>query len=479
MVPQVTTAPTIYQLAAPPAAADVAASFATQKHPFFLDSSMQGTPLGRWSFIGCEPFLVMRSYGRRLVLSDGDGSQEREIEGDPFEYLEALLKQYAVPEGMWPVPFVGGAVGYLGYDLGRLVERLPNTALVDHPELPEAYLAFYDTAVAYDHQEGRAFLISTGLPEPSGRGRAERAEQRLAWLASLVGSVRTQPSCAPPVGAPASSLRSTFSREAYLNAVQKAREYIIAGDVYQVNLSQRFETSWPGSAWDLYAKLRLGNPAPFSAYLDFGDVAVLSSSPERFLRLDRDHLETRPIKGTRPRGGTAAADTALAAELQSSPKDRAEHIMIVDLERSDLGRVSAVGSVHVPEMMSLETYATVHHLTSTVRGTRRPDRSIADILRATFPGGSITGVPKIRAMQIIEELEPTRRGIYTGAIGYFSASGSVDLNIAIRTIVLHNGIAAFQVGGGIVYDSDPQAEYQETLDKGRALAAALGAPDAD
>lgn len=436
---------------------------------------MQGAPLGRWSFIGCEPFLVMRSFGRRIVLSDGNGHPTQELEADPFDYLESLLREYSLPAGQASVPFTGGAVGYLSYDLGRLVECLPSTALADHPELPEACLAFYDSVVAYDHQEGAAFLISTGLPEPAGGRRTERAERRLAWLTSLVGKAKAQPSCAaPPTGRHASQLTSNFSREAYLQAVRKAREYIIAGDIYQVNLSQRFETPWRDSPWELYSRLRSGNPAPFSAYLDFGDVSVISSSPERFLRLSGDELETRPIKGTRPRGRTAAEDAVLALELQRSAKDRAEHIMIVDLERSDLGRVSAIGSVHVPEMMALESYATVHHLTSTVRGLRRPDRGLADILRATFPGGSITGAPKIRAMEIIEELEPTRRGIYTGAIGYFSASGAVDLNIAIRTIVLHNGVASFQVGGGIVYDSDPESEYQETLDKGRALAAALG-----
>lgn len=241
-----------------------------------------------------------------------------------------------------------------------------------------------------------------------------------------------------------------------------------------MNLSQRFQTPWPDSPWDLYSTVRRLNPAPFAAYLDIGGTAVISSSPERFLRLSGSTLETRPIKGTRPWGSSTECDEALARELAHSAKDQAEHIMIVDLERSDLGRVSQVGTVHVDELMALERYATVFHLTSTVRGQRRADRSLLQVLRATFPAGSLTGAPKIRAMEIIEELESTRRGVYTGAIGYFSASGEFDLNIVIRTIVLSKGIPSFQMGGGIVYDSTPEAEYQETLDKGAALAKALG-----
>ncbi|MEE9284156.1 MAG: aminodeoxychorismate synthase component I, partial [Dehalococcoidia bacterium] len=240
-----------------------------------------------------------------------------------------------------------------------------------------------------------------------------------------------------------------------------------------VNLSQRFSALWTGGPWELYRRLRSVNPAPFAAFLDFGRVAVLSASPERFLQRQGDLIETRPIKGTRPRGGTPEEDRSLGQELATSAKDRAEHIMIVDLERSDLGRVAQTGTVTVDELMALESYATVHHLTSTVRGRLRPDRTLADLLRATFPGGSITGAPKIRAMEIIDELEPVRRGVYTGAIGYFSATGDLDLSIAIRTLVLNDGVAHFQVGGGIVYDSDPEAEYRETLDKGRALFQAL------
>ena len=461
----------IQEVTSPRPAHALAATFSRRPYPFFLESGMREGGLGRFSFLGCDPFLLMRSHGRDIKVLERGG--ERSLYADPLDVLQSLLDCYRLPEGDFPVPFVGGAVGYLGYDLGRLIERLPGGPVEDVP-LPEAYLCFYDAMVAYDHVRGEAYLLSTGLPEPPGPARQARAGRRMAELSRLV----QEPLCpVEPAGALAGSPVkpcSNFTREGYLRAVQRAKEYIVAGDIYQVNLSQRLQAPWPGGPWELYQRLRAVNPAPFAAYQDFGEFAVVSASPERFLRLSGDRIETRPIKGTRPRGATPSEDRRLARELLASEKDRAEHIMIVDLERSDLGRVSRTGGVAVDEMMALERYATVHHLTSTIRGRLRPDRNVADLLRATFPGGSITGAPKIRAMEIIDELEPTRRGVYTGAIGYFSVTGDLDLNIAIRTIVVKDGVAHFQVGGGIVHDSDPDAEYQETLDKGRALIEALG-----
>jgi para-aminobenzoate synthetase component 1 len=269
------------------------------------------------------------------------------------------------------------------------------------------------------------------------------------------------------------NLRSNFTHEGYLEAVQKARDYIIAGDIFQVNLSQRFETDMPLPPYELYQRLRKINPAPFASYLNFDGVAVISASPERFLLLRGDHVETRPIKGTRPRGKDPAKDEALARELVNSFKDRAEHVMIVDLERNDIGRVCRFGTVRVSELMALEKYATVFHLTSTVEGKLHPGKNAIDLLKATLPGGSISGAPKVRAIEIIDELEPTRRSVYTGSIGYLSFDGDLDLNIVIRTILVKNGKAYFQVGGAVVYDSDPEAEYVETLDKARALIQAL------
>ncbi|MDA0301933.1 MAG: aminodeoxychorismate synthase component I, partial [Chloroflexi bacterium] len=278
--------------------------------------------------------------------------------------------------------------------------------------------------------------------------------------------------------ASAGVLRPNMSRAAYLQAVSRVREYIATGDIYQVNFAQRFSALYDGGGLDLYRRLRTVSPAPFAAYLDlrgdFGGVEVLSSSPERFLFADGDRLETRPIKGTRPRGASPEEDAAHVAALRESAKDRAEHLMIVDLERNDLGRVAVTGSVRVPEFAVLETYAQVHHLTSTVVATRRADVGLEALLRATFPGGSISGAPKIRALQIIDELEPTVRGVYTGALGYVSAHGRLDLNIAIRTITLADSVAHLHVGGANVHDSDPEAEYAETLDKARGMARALG-----
>ncbi|MFH1485142.1 MAG: aminodeoxychorismate synthase component I, partial [Chloroflexota bacterium] len=268
-------------------------------------------------------------------------------------------------------------------------------------------------------------------------------------------------------------LRGNFEHRAYIGAVERAREYICAGDIFQVNISQRFDAPLSIPPYDLYRELRAINPAPFACYLNLDEVAVVSSSPERFLRLSGDRVETRPIKGTRPRGKTPSEDELMAQQLAASAKDKAEHVMIVDLERNDIGRVCRYGTVRVGELMALEKYATVFHLTSTVEGRLRREKGRIDLLKACFPGGSITGAPKVRSMEIIEELEPTKRSVYTGSIGYLSFSGDMDLNIAIRTILMTQGRAYFQVGGAIVYDSEPEAEYQETLDKAKALIQAV------
>ncbi len=274
------------------------------------------------------------------------------------------------------------------------------------------------------------------------------------------------------------AIRSSFTREAYLKAVERVREYIFAGDIFQANLSQRFETPLFEPPWTLYRRLRECNPAPFAAFLDFPGVAVLSASPERFLRVDADsRVETRPIKGTRPRGVGPEHDAALGQALAESAKDRAENLMIVDLMRNDLSRVCAPGTVRVAELFALEQYATVHHLVSTVVGQLAPGADALDLLRAAFPGGSITGAPKLRAMEIIAELEPSWRGVYCGSIGYWSVTGELDTSIAIRTAVARNGRVYFNAGGGIVADSDPAAEYQETLDKARGLIDALAVPE--
>ncbi len=442
-----------------------------QPFSFFLDSGMDPEKLGRYSFLGGEPFLVLRSRGEHISLSRDGVVEDRW--GNPFEVVGELLETYSLDDDSAPVPLVGGAVGYFSYDLCHFIERLPTTA-IDDLMLPECYLAFYDAIIAVDHQDSKVFLVSTGFPELEEVKRLRRAEERLNEVRNLVlhGSpVMVTGSASPEEGV---TLHANFSREEYIAAVATAREYIRAGDIFQVNLSQRFETELNIPPYELYRKLRSINPAPFASYLGFEEVKIVGASPERFLKVIGDRVETRPIKGTRPRGKSAREDSSLARELLSSVKDRAENIMIVDLERNDLGRVCRYGTVRVTELAILETYPTVFHLTSTVVGELCPGKGRIDLLKATFPGGSITGAPKVRAMEIIDEIEPTRRSVYTGSIGYLSFNGTMDINIVIRTILVKDGRAYFQVGGGIVYDSEPEAEYVETLDKARVLIQALG-----
>jgi len=441
---------------------------------FFLDSGMDAHKLGRYSFIGSNPFLVLSTHGNEVTLTRG--AEKSSSSGNPFDVLNHFLEVYRLDSGSSPVPFIGGAVGYLSYDLCHFIERLPSTT-VDDLKLPECYFGFYDLVLAFDNLQGKAYIISTGFPELRETERIDRATKRLNEVKDKLADVSRSATDAPftPISFPMEqvTLKGGFTHKEYVDAVEKARQYIIAGDFFEVNLSQRFEAELSITAYELYRRLRQVNPAPFACYLGFDEVQVVSASPERFLKLRGDRVETRPIKGTRPRGKTTEEDEVLASELKSSLKDRAENIMIVDLERNDLGRVCRFGTVRVSELAILEVFPTVFHLTSTVEGRLRGDKKGIDLLKATFPGGSITGAPKVRAMEIIDELEPTRRSVYTGGIGYLSYSGNLDLNIAIRTFLVKGEKAYFQVGGAVVYDSDPEAEYQETLDKARALVAAL------
>jgi para-aminobenzoate synthetase component 1 len=445
--------------------------FRNQPFSFFLDSGMDPGKLGRYSFMGSDPFLVLRSWGEEIsIIRDGVKESRR---GNPFDIVGELLATYSLDECPAEIPFVGGAVGYFSYDLCHFIERLPSTA-VDDLNLPECYLAFYDTAIAFDHLARKTYLVSTGFPELGERKRRWRAVDKLKEMKSRM--LNKSSFSGELISIPVEEgivLKSNFSHQEYLKAVAIAREYICAGDIFQVNLSQRFEADLDIPPYELYQRLRQINPAPFASYLDFDGVSVVSASPERFLKVHGDWVETRPIKGTRPRGKSMAEDEALAQELLSSAKDRAENVMIVDLERNDIGRVCRYGTVQVTELAILETYPTVFHLTSTVRGRLQQGKNRVDLLKATFPGGSITGAPKVRAMEIIDELEPTRRSVYTGSIGYLSFSGEMDINIVIRTFLIKGEKAYFQVGGGIVYDSEPEAEYEETLDKARALIQAL------
>ncbi len=448
--------------------------FRNKPFTFFLDSGMDAGKLGRYSFIGNGPFLVLSSHGSEITLTRG--TERSSLSGNPFDVLNHFLEVYRLDSCSSPVPFTGGAVGYFSYDLCHFIERLPCSA-ADDLQLPECYFGFYDLVVAFDNLQGRAYIISTGFPELREPERMERANQRLKEVKEKLADVSPSDADRPftPISSPKEqvSLVGGFTHKEYVDAVEKCRQYIINGDIFEVNLSQRFETVLSITPYELYKRLRQINPAPFACYLSFEEVSVVSASPERFLRLRGDWVETRPIKGTRPRGKSLEEDEALANELLSSVKDRAENIMIVDLERNDLGRVCRFGTVKVTELAILEVFPTVFHLSSTVEGQLREGKNGIDLLKATFPGGSITGAPKVRAMEIIDELEPTRRSVYTGNIGYLSFNGDIDLNIAIRTFLVKGNRAYFQVGGAVVYDSDPEDEYQETLDKARALIDAL------
>jgi para-aminobenzoate synthetase component 1 len=441
-------------------------------YSFFLDSGMDPQKLGRFSFMGSSPFLVMRSRGGEITLVQGDKQEVQQ--GNPFDVLGRLLERYKLAHCPAPVPFLGGAVGYLSYDLCHFIERLPSTAR-DDLNLPQSYFAFYDAVLAFDHLKERVYLVSTGFPELEEGRRLKRARMRLEEMKDWVSSALPVPGVGlkPASGNGEITLESNFTPEEYIEAVSRVREYIAAGDVFQVNLSQRFEADLGVPPWELYRRLREVNPAPFASYLNLEGVTIVSASPERFLKVRQGLVETRPVKGTRPRGQSPEEDAALAQELLHSAKDRAENIMIVDLERNDLGRVCRYGTVKVSELAILETFPTVFHLTSTIIGHLSENRSNIDLLKATFPGGSITGAPKVRAMELIDELEPTRRSVYTGSIGYLGFNGDLDINIVIRTILVKEGRAYFQVGGGIVYDSDPEGEYQETMAKAKALIQAL------
>ena len=445
--------------------------------PFFwwLDSAQVGPRLGRYSYAGADPYLVVRGFGDRIELevrraARPDLPPGRSVLRDPP--LEVLRSLFPPPPSLGDdphCPFLGGAVGYFGYELVAGFESLAFRAL-DDLELPDLCWLFVDRLLAFDHLEGRIRSIGLGFAADAevARERAERAAARPLPRAVPRSSRRrrTAPGGASPC----------FDEASYLKAIVRAKEHIEAGDVYQVCLTRRCETAFEGDPWSLYQRLRETNPAPFAAYLALGDVTVLSCSPERFLSLSGDRwVESRPIKGTRPRGADPAADRAEQQALRNSEKDRAENLMIVDLVRNDLGRVCEIGSVQVPELMGIEPYATVFQMVSTVRGRLRSDRDVFDLVRATFPPGSMTGAPKLAAMAILDRLEPVRRGIYSGALGFLDLRGGAELSVVIRTLLLKDGRAYVHCGGGIVADSRPAAEWRETEDKARVLLAALAA----
>jgi len=431
--------------------ADIFAHIAHSPWAVWLDSAYPHTQQGRYDILAADPVTMLSCRGSVTTIMDK--GQTIISEEDPF----LLLQHYLGPSqsGFDDLPFNGGAIGYFSYDLGRRIEKLPVIA-ADREDIPEMAVGIYHWAVIVDHLLKQTYLVSQLLDD-----------SKIAELISVFS--RPAPAITIEPFTVLAEPESNLSKQHYAQAFDRIKDYMLEGDCYQVNLTQRFSSPCQGDPWTAYCELRKINAAPFSAYLNFPAVQVLSSSPERFLQVNDQWVETKPIKGTRRRHHETALDQALIEDLQNNPKDRAENVMIVDLLRNDIGKSCIPGSVKVPELFAIETYATVHHLVSTVTGKLSADKSAITILKSCFPGGSITGAPKIRAMEIIEELEPHRRGIYCGSIGYLGFDGNMDSNIAIRTLVHNQGEIRFWAGGGIVRDSVMEDEYQECFDKAAAL----------
>jgi para-aminobenzoate synthetase component I len=455
---------------------------ASPSQPSFLLDSGRGADGGDcYSFLGSNPYSLLSGRQGQGCLRTQEG---RQYSPDPFGSLCRLLTdpQINFPPGL--PPFFGGAVGYLSYDLVREFESLPSIAK-DDLQLPQLQFGFYDIITAINHRTGRPQIIfCPPIERFLGEPREKLYREGLDRLAELEAKLNEEP--APLTRLPSLGLtafRPDQTREAYLDQVRRCQDYIAAGDIYQANLSHRFTLQPPRTYHDgtdrlpyeqeFYRRLQSVNPSPFSGLMHFDDVTLISSSPERLVRLHNRQADTRPIAGTRPRGLDVPDDQRLIVELLANEKERAEHLMLVDLERSDLGRVCQFGSVNVDEFMAIEQYSHVSHIVSNISGALKPDATPFDLIQALFPGGTITGVPKIRCMEIIEELEPVRRGPYTGSFGYIGWNGDLDLNIVIRTLVWCGGKGYLQVGAGIVADSDPAREYEETLQKAQAFFSAL------
>jgi anthranilate synthase component 1 len=446
---------------------------------FLFESVVGGERLGRYSFLGSGPFLRFESFGPRVVLHlpGQAGRVERaELEHpDPLRLLEERLAAYRAPHLPGLPRFTGGAVGYAGYDTVRYVERLPQPP-PDDRGLPDLSFAFYDRMVIFDHVSKTVAAVAHAHVGPADlEGCYRRACERVDRLVERLqqGVADLQLTDIAPVGEARIPHTSNFSREEFMAAVRRCKEYIQAGDVFQVVLSQRLQTETRARPFDVYRALRVVNPSPFLFYLKAGPLCLVGSSPEIMARVEGDRLTIRPLAGTRRRGRDEEEDARLAAELLADPKERAEHIMLVDLGRNDVGRVARYGTVELSDVLTVERYSHVMHLCSTVTGRLREGKSAFDALRACLPAGTLSGAPKVRAMEIIDELEPHRRGPYGGAVGYIDFSGNMDTCIALRTLVLKGQTAYLQAGAGIVYDSDPASEYEETMSKARGLLRAL------
>lgn len=438
-----------------PYTSDSASLFARIAHlpwAVFLDSGQPRSQYGRYDVMSAKPFMTLTTQGQSTEIWRRSGTTHSQ--DDPFSILRQALQTYTTAKSS--LIFEGGAIGYFGYDLARRVERLPETAM-DAEHIPEMMVGIYDWALVVDHREKTACLVSHGFD----------AQTQLDWPSLCTLFENAQSAMANEPFQVHAEVTSNMSLASYASAFNRIKSYIVEGDCYQVNLAQRFCAPATGDAWQAYLQLREISPAPFMAYMNLPHLQVLSASPERFLQVVGDHVETRPIKGTRPRADDATLDAQNAQELQTSLKDRAENLMIVDLLRNDISK--SCTQVRADRLFALESFANVHHLVSTVTGKLAPNMTAIDLLRGCFPGGSITGAPKLRSMQIIEELEPNRRGLYCGAIGYIGFDGNMDTNITIRTAIYNNNEIRFYAGGGIVADSEMQKEYRETWDKASSM----------
>ncbi len=444
---------------------------AGQSPSYLLESVEGGEKWGRYSFLGLNPSLVVKVAGGELILQT-NGQEERLTHGgDPLAALRRVLGRYrAVPLPELP-RFFGGLVGYLSYDLVRYLEPLPH--LAEDTGMPEAIFLLADHLLIFDNVRHTIKVVA--LVHLDGeRSPASLYDQGVAAIDGLISRLRAPfalPAAGPSQGQV--SLSANVTKERFEEMVRQAKEYIAAGDAIQIVLSQCFRTPWRREPFDLYRALRCINPSPYMFYLNLQELVLAGASPEILVRLEENRVELRPIAGTRPRGRTPEEDLALEKELLADPKERAEHIMLVDLGRNDVGRVAEIGSVQVTELFTVERYSHVMHIVSHVQGHLAPGRDALDVLAASFPAGTVSGAPKVRAMQIIEELEPTRRGPYAGAVGYLGFSGNMDLCITIRSLTIHQGQVYLQVGAGIVADSDPATEYQETVNKAMAMMRAL------
>jgi para-aminobenzoate synthetase component 1 len=443
-----------------------------------LRSRLFDSAQARYSFVVARPFLRFRSSGSRCEMRSRDGTHEQF--GNPWHILDALMARYELPDEL-DLPFpLGGCFGYWGYDLKNFVEPKLTRHAVNDLELPDCCVGFYSSVVVFDHWLAKVWIISTGLDADGSRSEARARQEAMFWRSRLAADERgTQPlpvvrfDSATAHNEPASNV----TREQFIAAVRRAQDYIQHGHIYQVNLSHRLSAVCPVDGWGLFQRLAEASPAPFAAFIDAGDFQVVSSSPELFLRLSGRQIITRPIKGTRPRSADPTRDAQLTYELQTSAKEMSELVMITDLLRNDLGRVCEFGSVNVPELVRLERYAQVQHLVSTVEGRLRSGVTHFHAFAACFPGGSVTGAPKVRAMEIIDELEPLTRGPYTGALGYLGFNRESQLSIIIRTALVKGGRVHFHVGAGIVGESDSAAEFEETMAKARGFLVALDLPE--